>query len=135
MDELTMGARIARSRKEKGLTQEALANALGVSNQAVSKWEGDVCCPDIQLLPPLCDTLGMTLDALFGREKKAEAAPANDQVLPVAAELPWAAILLPTACAAKARAISESGGKSAASFERRAFFLVKRRELCYYGLQ
>lgn len=45
MDELTMGARIARSRKEKGLTQEALANALGVSNQAVSKWEGDVCCP------------------------------------------------------------------------------------------
>ena len=90
MDELTMGARIARSRKEKGLTQEALANALGVSKQAVSKWEGDVCCPDIQLLPPLCDTLGMTLDALFGREKKAEAAPANDQVLPVAAELPWA---------------------------------------------
>ena len=90
MDELTMGARIARSRKEKGLTQEALANALGVSNQAVSKWEGDVCCPDIQLLPPLCDTLGITLDALFGREKKAEAAPANDQVLPVAAELPWA---------------------------------------------
>lgn len=40
MDELTMGARIARSRKEKGMTQEALANALGVSNQAVSKWEG-----------------------------------------------------------------------------------------------
>ena len=90
MNELTMGARIARSRKEKGLTQEALANTLGVSNQAVSKWEGDVCCPDIQLLPPLCDALGMTLDALFGREEKAEAASVNDQVLPIAAELPWA---------------------------------------------
>ena len=53
MEESTMGARILRRRKEKGLTQEALANQLGVSNQAVSKWEGDVCCPDLQLLP-LC---------------------------------------------------------------------------------
>ena len=51
MEELRMGARIARYRKENGLTQEALANRLGVTNQAVSKWEGDVCCPDIQLLP------------------------------------------------------------------------------------
>ena len=53
MEELRMGARIARYRKENGLTQEALANRLGVTNQAVSKWEGDVCCPDIQLLPEL----------------------------------------------------------------------------------
>ncbi len=89
MEELTMGARIARSRKEKGMTQEALANALGVSNQAVSKWESDVCCPDIQLLPPLTDALGMTLDELFGRERAADA-PADGQVLPVSAELPWA---------------------------------------------
>ena len=51
MEELRMGARIARYRKELGLTQEALAHRLGVTNQAVSKWEGDVCCPDIQLLP------------------------------------------------------------------------------------
>ena len=90
MDELTMGARIARSRKEKGMTQEALANALGVSNQAVSKWEGGVCCPDIQLLPSLCDTLGLTLDELFGRERKEAPAAADDQILPVSAELPWA---------------------------------------------
>ena len=64
-----MGARILRRRKEKGLTQEALANKLGVSNQAVSKWEGDVCCPDLQLLPLL--------------------AGADSQILPIAAELPW----------------------------------------------
>jgi len=57
-----MGARILRRRKEKGLTQEALANKLGVSNQAVSKWEGDVCCPDLQLLPLLADTLGAGRD-------------------------------------------------------------------------
>ena len=89
-EKLTMGARIARSRKEKGMTQETLANALGVSNQAVSKWEGDVCCPDIALLPALADTLGMTLDELFGRERAKAAAPSDGQVLPVSAELPWA---------------------------------------------
>lgn len=63
------GARILRRRKEKGLTQEALANKLGVSNQAVSKWEGDVCCPDLQLLPLLADTLELSLDELFGQQK------------------------------------------------------------------
>ena len=63
-----MGARISAHRKNKGLTQEALANTLGVSNQAVSKWESDVCCPDIALLPQLVDALEMTLDELFGRE-------------------------------------------------------------------
>lgn len=84
-----MGMRISARRRDKGLTQEALANILGVSNQAVSKWEGDICCPDIALLPQLVDALEMTLDELFGRESKAASAPVNDQVLPVAAELPW----------------------------------------------
>ena len=83
-----MGARISERRRNKGLTQEALAKMLGVSNQAVSKWESDVCCPDIALLPQLVDALEMTLDELFGRESRAGIA--NDQILPVAAELPWA---------------------------------------------
>ena len=65
MEELTMGARISARRKDKGLTQEALANILGVSNQAVSKWESDACCPDIALLPQLVDALEMTLDELI----------------------------------------------------------------------
>ena len=94
MEELRMGARIARYRKENGLTQEALANRLGVTNQAVSKWEGDVCCPDIQLLPELADALGLSLDALFGR--KTPEPPAAEEVkeetspIGIVEELPWA---------------------------------------------
>ena len=98
MEELRMGARIARYRKEKGLTQEALAHRLGVTNQAVSKWEGDVCCPDIQLLPALADALGLSLDALFGREtpkpqkeeRPAEEATAVTAPIGIIEELPWA---------------------------------------------
>ena len=94
MEELRMGAPIARYRKENGLTQEALANRLGVTNQAVSKWEGDVCCPDIQLLPELADALGLSLDALFGR--KTPEPPAAEKVkeetspIGIVEELPWA---------------------------------------------
>ena len=59
---------IAALRKEKGMTQEELAAKLGVSGQAVSKWESGVCCPDIGLLPELADTFGVSLDKLMGRE-------------------------------------------------------------------
>ena len=62
---------IVRYRKELGLTQEGLAQKLGVTNQAVSKWESGQSCPDIALLPALADLFGITIDALFGREPKA----------------------------------------------------------------
>ena len=98
MEELRMGARIARYRKELGLTQEALAHRLGVTNQAVSKWEGDVCCPDIQLLPALADALGLSLDDLFARdtpeppkeERPAEEAKAETAPIGIVEKLPWA---------------------------------------------
>ena len=61
----TIGNRITKYRKEKGLTQEALAEKLGVSSQAVSKWENDASCPDISLLPQLCKELGVTTDELL----------------------------------------------------------------------
>ncbi len=61
----TIGNRIAKYRKEKGLTQEALANRMGVSSQAVSKWETDASCPDISALPQLCKILGITADELL----------------------------------------------------------------------
>ncbi len=62
----TLGKRIAMLRKEKGLTQEQLAEKVGVSAQAVSKWENDASCPDITLLPLLADILGVTVDELLG---------------------------------------------------------------------
>ena len=65
---MTMGNTIAYYRKQLGLTQEALAQKLNVTNQAVSKWELDQACPDIQLLPPLADIFGITMDELFGRK-------------------------------------------------------------------
>lgn len=68
--DMTIGKRIALLRKEKGMTQEDLANAMGVSPQAVSKWENDQTCPDISALPKLSKLLGVTADELL--EGKAE---------------------------------------------------------------
>ena len=61
----TIGNRITKYRKEKALTQEALAEKLGISSQAVSKWENDASCPDISILPMLCRELGITTDELL----------------------------------------------------------------------
>lgn len=74
----TLGRRIAGLRKEKGMTQEELAEVLSVSPQAVSKWENDQSCPDISLLPALAEILGITVDTLLQGEKKPEV-----QMLPV----------------------------------------------------
>lgn len=68
MEPITIGEQISSARKAKGLTQVALAQALGISNQAVSKWESGLCCPDILLLPALADALDTSIDALFGRQ-------------------------------------------------------------------
>lgn len=62
----TMGRRIAALRKQKNLTQDALAQELGVSPQAVSKWEHDLSCPDISILPQLARVLGVSTDYLLG---------------------------------------------------------------------
>lgn len=64
---MTIGNRISHLRKQNEMTQESLANKLGVSNQAVSKWEADQCCPDIQLLPILADIFNISIDSLFDR--------------------------------------------------------------------
>ncbi|MBQ2952567.1 MAG: helix-turn-helix domain-containing protein [Clostridia bacterium] len=63
-----LAANIARLRRERGMTQEALAEVIGVSAQTISKWENSTTCPDIALLPLLADVFGVTVDALYGRE-------------------------------------------------------------------
>lgn len=67
--ELKIGEKIAKYRKLKGFTQEQLGESVGVSGQAVSKWEnGGV--PDTYLLPTISKVLGVSIDSLFGVEKK-----------------------------------------------------------------
>ena len=78
--ENTIGKRIAQLRKEKGFTQEELAQQMEVSAQAVSKWENDLTCPDISSLPKLAKLLDVTVDELLsGKEEQAPLA----QVVPV----------------------------------------------------
>ena len=62
---MNIGKQIKALRLQKSVTQEKLAQLLGVSPQAVSKWENDVTMPDIQLLPELSAYLGATIDELF----------------------------------------------------------------------
>ncbi len=66
MNGIKIQEQIAFLRKQKGLTQEELAKALGVTNQAVSKWESGQCCPDIQLLPELAKYFEVSVDELLG---------------------------------------------------------------------
>ena len=65
-------AKIAELRRASGLTQDALAEKLGVTYQAVSKWENAISCPDIALIPAISDIFGVSIDALFGRTEEKE---------------------------------------------------------------
>lgn len=65
MNKQSLGTTIAASRKEKGMTQLELANQLGVTDKAVSKWERDLSCPDINSFPRLAEILGVSLDELM----------------------------------------------------------------------
>lgn len=66
MTTIKINEQIAFLRKHKGLTQEELANALGVTNQAVSKWESAQCWPNIQPLPDLAKIFDVSVDELVG---------------------------------------------------------------------
>lgn len=68
MEPFVVNQKIAYLRRKNHLTQEKFASALGVSNQAVSKWESGVCCPDIQLLPLIAKIFDISIDSLFSTD-------------------------------------------------------------------
>ena len=83
----TLGNNIMRLRKENNLTQEQLAGSLGITYQAVSKWETGVSSPDIATLPLLADLFGVSIDTLFGRASESLATAAVQE--PQGLVLPW----------------------------------------------
>ena len=78
MENKTLGVTISEKRKEKGMTQADLANLMGVTDKAVSKWERDLSYPDVASFPRLAQALGVSVDELMastsssGRKKDVE---------------------------------------------------------------
>ena len=69
MDQIKTGKFIASLRKEQGLTQAVLAEKLGITDRAVSKWETGKCLPDAAIMPELCEILGISVNELLTGEK------------------------------------------------------------------
>ncbi|WP_195985997.1 helix-turn-helix transcriptional regulator [Clostridium sp. D33t1_170424_F3] len=65
MNHKTLGMTIAELRKKQGMTQLDLANKMGVTDKAVSKWERDVSCPDVNAFPHLADVLNVSVNELM----------------------------------------------------------------------
>jgi transcriptional regulator with XRE-family HTH domain len=65
MANIKLHEQLVSLRRQRGLTQEELAQVFGVTNQAVSKWESGACCPDISLLPDIANFYEVSIDELF----------------------------------------------------------------------
>ena len=72
MNQTAIGSYIAKKRREMNLTQEQLAEKLGVSNKTISKWENGKCMPDYSIIQELCETLSISLSELMDGEDEAE---------------------------------------------------------------
>ena len=77
---MTIGENIADLRKKRGWTQAEFGEMIGVSNQAVSKWENGMSMPDIMLLPHIAEVFECSIDELFDYLPKNERA--NLRILP-----------------------------------------------------
>ena len=69
MDQEKIGKFIAKLRKEKNMTQNELAESLGITDRAISKWENGRGMPDLSLLTPLCEILGVSINELLSGER------------------------------------------------------------------
>ncbi len=68
MDQVKIGKFISKKRKEKNITQSNLAEMLGITDRAISKWENGNCMPDVSLIPELCKILDININDLFSGE-------------------------------------------------------------------
>lgn len=73
MEKQTLGQKIFELRKAKNMTQLELANQLNITDKAVSKWERDISCPDINTFPKLAEILGVSVDELLQANANAKA--------------------------------------------------------------
>lgn len=73
MDQIKTGRFIAEMRKQQNLTQCGFADMLGISNKTVSKWECGNGMPELSLMLPVCEILGISLNELFSGEKLTDA--------------------------------------------------------------
>ena len=80
MNDLTLGQRISECRKKLNISQEALGEKLGVSRQAISKWEADGAVPEIDKLIALSRLFGVSIGWLLGVEEEAAPAPAQSEI-------------------------------------------------------
>lgn len=69
MEKNTFGSMVAELRKEKGMTQADLAEKMGITDKAVSKWERDLSYPDIASIPRLAEILGVSVDELLSLKR------------------------------------------------------------------
>ncbi len=69
MNQVRIGKFISECRRKKGITQNELAELLGITNRAVSKWETGICMPDAGTIPELCQILDISISDLFSGEK------------------------------------------------------------------
>ena len=72
MDQIKIGRFIAELRKEKNMTQLSLADKLGITDRAISKWENGRGLPDVSLMKPLCEVLGISVTELLNAERTKE---------------------------------------------------------------
>ena len=93
MTKQTFGATISALRKEKGLTQLELAQQMGVTDKAVSKWERNLSFPDVASLPKLAEVLGTSVDELLEVKTAAQEEPTESRV-PALVELVLKAVAL-----------------------------------------
>ena len=72
MSNKSIGEMISSLRKEKGMTQNDLAEKMNVTDKAVSKWERNLSCPDVNSIPKLAEILGTTVEELLNAQSKKE---------------------------------------------------------------